>query len=606
MSWNRAGAVACLVAVATALVPVSTARAAEHTYKTEHFALTWSDDVVDRGGDADAVPIGVVRAGEAFERARSIEVDELGFRAPPVRGRYDVYVSAAESQGFTRVAPGGNGRSRPSFIVMPPSLVKTSARTGDVRAFAGHEYFHAIQLGYDASEEPWIMEATAAWMEGIVAPGSHHQFAYLPPFVLHPELGMYSRVDLHEYGAFLFFELISERYLGGRRAGADLVRRLWEDMAAPEAVPGSPDYDAATALATDLPAAGIDVADAWRELLLWAWQLGRFEDGAGYRRTMRLEGWPSAPTHRVVTETCRLTPDAPDGVMPALSGAYERFLPPRGDTRAATLDVEGPPGSVALALIAPASRGPSDVVPLEFGDDGVATTTVAFGGSGARRVTLATGNGSVLDAAAPLAYSLRVVGGSATTATAPSLPADTIYGTGVSIGGRVECGGEPAPFAHVVLRQTESASTATHEVELVTDQYGAWSYVTTPAVNSTYSVRVADPLLSGAQSAASPIAVHVAVNMSLSADQIAEGDAITVSGSVAPVHYGRIVVERRRPNGVWETAAETATATDGSYSVSFTFPAPGLWEVRARMPDTGDSDHAPGDSAPKPVQVGET
>jgi hypothetical protein len=584
------------------------ARADEHTYKSEHFALTWSDGgapVDNTDADRDGIPDAVVRMTAAFERARAIEVDELGYQAPPTHGRYNLYVAAVDAHGLTRVAPGGIGRSRPSFIVIPPSMMDMSVRLGDVRAFAGHSYFHAIQIGYDAAEEPWIKEATAAWVEGLVAPGSHNNYKYLFDFVPHTDLGLASDSGLHEYGAFLFFQFVTERYFGGSREGAGFVRRLWEDLAAPEAVEGSPDYAAAEGVQRELEANGIALDAAWREFLLWNWQIRRFESGTGYARELKFERWPTAPETTVAGESCRVAVDAPLGVRPGLSGHYARLLPGNDETGAARLTVEGPPGSVGLALLAP-RRGPSTVVHLTFGADGLATTDFGFGGTAVRRVTVALGNGAISPQPVPLVYSLRIAGMSATSAAAPAVPSSTIFGTGFTAAGQVSCGGRPAPFARVVLRQTEAVSGATHDVALVTDQFGNWSLTTSPSVNSDYTVQVADPLLSPALSSPAHVDVRVAVNIRVSDNEVADGEAIEVDGNIAPVHQGTVVVEIRRPNGQWQTAAETHTDDTGNYRASVTFPAPGFWEVRARMPDTGDADHAPGDSAPQPVQVGES
>lgn len=600
-------AAALVVTLATGAIALpSPARAAEHTFKSEHFALTWSGDAVDPAdGDRDGAPDAAERMTDAFERARSMEVDGLGFEEPPTRGRYDLYVSAAESQGYTRVAPGGNGRSRPSVVVIPPSLFKSSARLGDVRAFAGHEYFHAIQLGYDAGEDPWIMEASASWMEGIVAPGSHRSDSYLYGFVPELDLGLASQSGLHDYGAFLFFQFLAERYFGGMDGGAAFIRAVWEDLAVPEAIEGAPDYSSMQSLESNLTERGIGLGDAWREFLLWSWQLRRFERGAAYARTLSFQGWPSAPKAEVTSESCRLTAESPGGDLAGLSGAYARFTSADSQTHSARLTVSGPPGAVALAILG-IKGGGSTVRELAFDAGGVATADFSFGGTATHKVTAVLGNGGAAAFDAPLAYSLRIAGESATSATAPGVPSSTIFGTGVTAAGEVSCGGMPAPFAQVVVTQTETVSGTRHEIEVTTDQFGRWSLVTTPEVTSTYTATVADPLLSSSTSAAAPLAVKVAVNIALSDDQIAEGESVAVSGNVAPVHRGVVIVERRRPNGEWETAAETVTEENGSYRAEVNFPGTGLWELRARMPDTGDDDHAPGESSPKAVQVGES
>jgi hypothetical protein len=585
------------------------AHASERTYRTEHFALTWSDDRSDpdapdlTDNDGDGVPDAVTRMATAFEDARAFLLDDLGYQEPPTRGRYNLYVSSAIDRGLTRTAPGGEGRSKPSFITIPKYLMRASATTARVRAFAVHEYFHAIQLGYDAGEDRWIQEASSAWVEALFEPDEDHNHGYLYEFVPRLELGLTSESGLHHYGAFLFLQFLTERYGGGARQGAGIVRALWEAMAVPEARGAAPDDDSMGALQRVLADHGVTLAGAWGEFLVWAWQLHRFEDGIAYRKALRDQRWPTAPATSVSEETCRLVANASDGVLPALGADFARFIPASRSGTRARLTVRGPAGATAFAIVRPAA-GSAVINELTFDDAGVGATDLDFGGTSARRVIVGLGNGSL--APATLEYSLRLEGADSVSADAPSMPSTTIYGTGVSASGRVFCGPAPAPFARVVVTRTEVVSGATESLELVTDALGQWRLTTTPPATSTYEVEVVDPLLSAATSPPSTVGVRVAVSMSMARDQVADGEPVVVEGSVTPVHSGSVVLERRRPNGAFETAAETTVDGDGGYRFEHVLPAPGLWEVRVVMHDTGDDDHLPGDSAPKLVQVGET
>ena len=44
-----------------------------------------------------------------------------------------------------------------------------SGGSGGLRATAAHEFFHAVQFAYDSSEDAWLTEGTAVWMEDQVA-----------------------------------------------------------------------------------------------------------------------------------------------------------------------------------------------------------------------------------------------------------------------------------------------------------------------------------------------------------------------------------------------------------------------------------------------------
>jgi hypothetical protein len=588
------------------------ASAGESTYKTAHFALTWPDDasgtqVVDpTDDDDDGIPDAVERMATAFESARAFLLDDLGYVEPPTHGRMDIFVSTTTQQGETRVVPGGEGRSRPSAIIVPSRLMQAKAATGEVKSVAVHEYFHAVQNGYDSAEDHWIAEASSAWAEGLFAPHAHTNYGYLHDFVPNPELGLASSSGIHPYGAFLWLQYLTERYGDGGEMGASIVRDLWDAMAVPEGIEGAPDDDSFEAITRVLGDRGVTVADAWREFLLWRWELLRFEQGRGYRRALRSEPWPVADELAVTAESCRVSPEAPLGTsLPALSGSYRRFVPELDGRHNAWVTAQGPPGSVAFALVKPV-QGRAVLYPLTFGDDGLATTTIPFGGTDATRVIVASGNGTTAGSLPAAAYSVRVDGESATNLSPPAAPSSTIFGTAVSISGRVSCNGAPAPFARVRLLETEVASGETTAIDLVTDAFGTWSLVSGPEVNSTYAVDLVDPLLSSATSTSTTVGVRVAVNMRVSSDQVAEGESVTVDGNVAPAHAGTVVVEIRRPSGPWQAVTTAELDSAGAYSTSISFPSTGTWEVRARMPDTGDRDHLPGDSVPRLVQVGQS
>ena len=126
--------------------------------------------------------------GEAAEQAWTRET-ALGFPPPPAddgdgaeRGgdaRYDLYVCDLASHDLGELAatvadPPGSGFS---YIVVDndyaPAEVAPLTTTGaeQLRVTVAHELFHAIQIGEGRGRLPeWLAEATAVWMEGIVAP----------------------------------------------------------------------------------------------------------------------------------------------------------------------------------------------------------------------------------------------------------------------------------------------------------------------------------------------------------------------------------------------------------------------------------------------------
>ena len=595
-----------VVAVAVALcasLPVAPAHAREQTFRTTNFALTWSTDGAGSPDPADAdgngTPDAVERMADAFEQARTFVIEQLGYQAPPTHGRYPLYIGTTQ-RGFTRTTPGGEGRSRPSLTVIPQNLMQTGARTGEVKSFAVHEYFHAIQNGYDAGEDHWIKEASSGWVEGLFAPKARINQSYLFAYVPETNEGLAASGGLYEYGAFLFLQFLTERY--SPEPDHTIVRDLWEEMAVPEAIAGAPDRDSLGAIAAVLGGRGTTTEDAWRDFLLWRWQLQRFARGEEYRRALSDFQWPAATAHTVTTESCRLIPPTFNGWLEPFSAEYARFLP--GEAQSGLLTVGGPPGTTGFVIVKP-SKGPPIVSPLSFGQDGFARMSLDFG-DGVRHVTLGVGPGTGVEYQIPLAYSLRLDVTSGVSASPPGAPSSTTYGVAAPMSGRVTCNGMPAPFARLTLTETEVASGASRTIPLITDAFGTWSRTSTPGVNTTYAIDVVDPFLSGASSAPTTVGVRVAMSMTISDDQIEPTEQLRVDGTVTPVHEETVIVEIRRVDGAWQPAAQTTVDANGRFSSAFTFPDAGAWEVRARIPDTGDLDHLPGDTSSFIVQVGES
>jgi hypothetical protein len=196
------------------------------------------------------------------------EVTKLGYLAPlkdkkgRVRGAprsaFDVYLtrigSSGQIAGYCRHEGAIHTRrgvdARPSYCVLDDDFAEfangncetqpdTSRATkecisaGDVRkATAAHEFFHAIQDGYDAIGEPgWLTEGTAVWIEGQVYPHIHSRDRYLDASPLTDPDTPLDAADRYphrasdssfRYGAWVFWQFLSES-----RSPA-IVRSVWD------------------------------------------------------------------------------------------------------------------------------------------------------------------------------------------------------------------------------------------------------------------------------------------------------------------------------------------------------------------------------------------
>jgi hypothetical protein len=194
--------------------------------QTDHFCLHYSGDAAWAQTTADTL-----------EAVWSKEVGGLGFRHPPFDGDglFDVTLSDVGSQGlYGACAPAQNRTHSTSSCVLDDDFAAVqfggAAPINSLRVTAAHEFFHAIQFGYDTTEDIAFMEGTAVWAEEQVYPTINDYLQYLPySAITHPRVpadynGNDANSDVfYRYGAVLFWKFLSERY--GTTA---IVRRVWE------------------------------------------------------------------------------------------------------------------------------------------------------------------------------------------------------------------------------------------------------------------------------------------------------------------------------------------------------------------------------------------
>ncbi|MEA2452283.1 MAG: hypothetical protein QOG04_993 [Actinomycetota bacterium] len=582
------------VALLSAALP-SAAQEAEHNRSSAHFTITWSEDPSDPSmpdltdANADGAPDAIEKLLEIFEAARSFQIDVLGLRPPPNDNDYPLYVNP----GAATLALPGEGTSRPSYILVRPNLVQEGWTVSEMRTFAAHEYAHAIQFGYDYHEDDWIMEASATWMEGAFNGEARPNLGALPYFLPFPRQGLTTVSEAHEYGAFLFVQFLIERYADGDSA---FMRTLWETLE-------PSNVSSLVGIESILSSKGVTIYDMWREFMLWNWRLGKYEQGRAYRKAVA-GLWP-LPLHTtdVVDESCRLSTDGGSPyTLPALSGDYARLQFIGARPKIGVLRLAGPPATTATAIV----TSPEEVVetPLTFDSEGIATFPGFFGRRGITKILLALGNGSVTPQSISVVYSVVLDGASSTTASAPSGPASTTFGSATGLFGSVTCGGNRAPSVALKLIEVDKATGTRTELPLTTDFGGSWGALIAPQSKSTYWVEVDDPWISDATSPTTTISVNVFVEMTVQAEYVALGSPARLDGGVFPAHNRAVVqFEFRRPGGLWRPGPVVRTDTSGNYSGDIVFPRKGVWEVRARVTDTGDDDHLPNLSVARTVVV---
>lgn len=225
-------------------------------HDTPHFRIHYTLE----GEDASTREFAAL-VGQTMEEARRIQIDELGWPAPPPdRGaggddRTDVYLvnlldnaESVEYGSATPELPYGNNpnterRERyaaPSYIILDrsydnPDVLGDTDPIAIMRATAAHELHHVIQFGYDIADAHfWYYEATAVWMETVTFPEDQDATNMVDTVFTYPEICFGAQNDadptggLLMYGHWMFIQMLVDTH------DDDLPMLLWDYIATHE------------------------------------------------------------------------------------------------------------------------------------------------------------------------------------------------------------------------------------------------------------------------------------------------------------------------------------------------------------------------------------
>ena len=193
---------------------------------------------VATGSDAPPSPEWPAQNLAVMDSVWSTIVDQLGYRAPltdGVRGggpQFDVYLKdlGGDIYGFCAGETRVKKRTGSGYCVLDNDFAAeqfpgTATPTDNLTVTAAHEFFHAVQYAYDFAEDPWMMEATATWMEERIATQVNDNRQYFPwsqiyaPYV---PLDAFSSKAGYQYGNWVFWEYLSSNY------GVSIVKKAWQ------------------------------------------------------------------------------------------------------------------------------------------------------------------------------------------------------------------------------------------------------------------------------------------------------------------------------------------------------------------------------------------
>ncbi|HEX2111281.1 MAG TPA: MXAN_6640 family putative metalloprotease [Gaiellaceae bacterium] len=348
--------------------------------------------------DTSGVPDWVETTRRTFEHAWAYEVGVLGYR-PPLSdygslanggdARLDVYLADIGDRGYFGYCTTDDPAARVVLEVSAYCVVDDDfANSGfggrsplhALEATAAHELFHAIQFAYDWLEDAWLMEGTAAWIEDEVfdALDDNRTFLHASPLA-QPEVALDDGRRGHEYGAWIFWRFLSERF------GAPIVREVWERAA----LGGDGGTYSLEAVSAAVAARGSPFASAFVAFAVANRTPGTaYEEGAAYPAARSVMSFALSRA-RPVVERRRLR-------VARLAGASVSFRLGRARSRALRIRIAGAGDATDLVVSALVVRpsGAVRVRPVSLGADGSASVAIPLRRSRVSRVDLVAANAS--------------------------------------------------------------------------------------------------------------------------------------------------------------------------------------------------------------------
>ena len=215
-----------------------------------HYTTTGSNAVSTADTNSNAVPDYIEQMSDVFNYVVAVELTMNSFTEPPSddfysanndnggSGAYDVYVRNAGAGVYGYVQPeyyaNNSGNNEHSSGVIEVNAFTSymvirhnyngfpNTELEAIKVTAAHEFFHAVQFGYDGWEESWVMEATAVQMEEIVYDDVNDCYQYMSSWFNSPHQSLNLDSQNRWYGSFIFFEYVNSHL------SDEAIREFWE------------------------------------------------------------------------------------------------------------------------------------------------------------------------------------------------------------------------------------------------------------------------------------------------------------------------------------------------------------------------------------------
>jgi hypothetical protein len=287
-----------------------------------HYDTTGTNAVPTTDANSNGIPDYVENLALYADSSYRTEITYLGYRIPPSDGsaggdsKYDIYTENMPYYGYTQPElPGPQPWNdytsyisvHNNFIGFPPNTDPEGNQKGAMKVTVAHEYFHAVQFGYDVYEAEWFMEISSTWMETIAYHTVNDNYNYLPYFFNYPNVSLQA-TTIHEYAAFIWNMYLSTDF------GNDIIRDIWE-----RCITGS----AINEIDNALKARGSSRDKEFKEFSVWNYITGARNDGLHFPDASNyplIKLMRTHSTYPVNGNTSSMTPDN-------LSSNYIQFNP---------------------------------------------------------------------------------------------------------------------------------------------------------------------------------------------------------------------------------------------------------------------------------------
>jgi hypothetical protein len=334
--------------------------------------------VPDRDRNGNHKPDYAERVLATMTRVQQKYVD-AGYRRPLSDGtrggdgRPDVYLAQIGNQGLygyctTDVDALPKHGATWAYCVLDNDYSRTEfpahTPTQNMQVTAAHEFFHAVQFGYDIGEDAWFMEATATWVEDEVFDRVNDNVNYLPIGPMgRPGLPLDSHQGGYYYGAWIFFRHLTEHFPRSQAGLPILVRTMWRKADA--ATASAPNLYSMEAVEQTLEGKGSSIAAQYLRMAADNLHPRRwYDEGNLYPGTAFNGTWSLGPDH--LRKSVGSSADH-------LTSASYRFEPRRTGRR----------WHLGLSLdLAPLIRGSAALVRVYLEDGTVTSTPIELSDTG--------------------------------------------------------------------------------------------------------------------------------------------------------------------------------------------------------------------------------